>query len=1293
METCGSRTPQGALPGRALVSQFGSPTMAAPTKRFGDLLVRLFGSRNERIIESMLDTVEQINRLEPAMQRLSDQALSRKTEEFRNRLADAFKGRDFTREEADRELDRLLPEAFAVVREASRRVVRTPDPRNPQPMRHFDVQLIGGIVLHRGMIAEMATGEGKTLVATLAAYLNALPGKGVHIVTVNDYLARRDREWMGPLYEFLGLTAGAIQNQQDYESKRAAYECDITFGKDSEFGFDYLRDNMRWSPEEQVQRRGLYYAIVDEVDSVLIDEARTPLIISGPSEESTDKYYVADRIARRLRKDEHFIIKEKEQTVHLTEAGVAAVEKALGVDSIYAGRNAEWPHHIEQALRAHHLFKRDVKYVVKGGEIIIVDEFTGRLMPGRRWSDGLHQAIEAKEGLRIKEEDQTLATVTYQNFFRLYKKLAGMTGTALTEATEFDKIYKLDVVAIPTNRPLIRTEYPDVVYRTEKEKFDAIEEEIVAQHATGRPVLVGTISIEKSERLSDRLKRRGIRHEVLNAKHHEREAQIVAQAGQMGHVTIATNMAGRGTDIVLGTFRPEELLEHWKARGLAPKDLRPNLPPPELEKRLTEYWAEKFLDPKTLQKTPREKWGEELRRFWARNRIPPLQLCDTVAKLGGLHIVGTERHEARRIDNQLRGRAGRQGDPGSSRFFLSLEDDLMRIFASDRVSAILKRIGMEEGMAIEHPMVTRSIERAQKKVEEHNFEIRKHLLEYDEVMDEQRKAIYGLRQQVLEQANLKALILEMIHDTVHDELDEYLPGETAPEVRNGRPLCDWARARGVQVEVSEWKERNREQLKELFRARLSQVWKDRPLAAIFGECVASAMDLYMDEETPFYRWNFTGLSRWARRLGLAVEAEDMQRTLLDRLCALIREAALRQHSETRPDAASEILVDQAVDTYLASAVAVEEWDLRGLAAWAEALGVSLPVSQWQRLAEDEGEADSLTSGLEAIRGQLRQRLEGMLRAQPPAEVLARAAAHEFRRRVAVLAEEEKGPLRTVLSALEKSLGISLPEADVRAAISREREKVRTNLTAQLGRKLAERPRDESVRFCADEMLETFLALDLAAEGRNFAAFADSIARKYGTRLDPFDLSKLTAAEAGRLAMDKIRQAYDAREAELGPERMRFIERYLLLQKIDTKWKDHLLAMDHLKGGIGLRGYAQLDPKVEYTREARMLFDQMQASIRQEVTDLILRLQVGGEAEREGESIWARGEARHPGVVPSPVSARKEAVAIRSQQEAAIASTERSEKPEPIKAARRVGRNDPCPCGSGRKFKKCCGRGS
>ncbi|MGQ3686317.1 MAG: preprotein translocase subunit SecA [Candidatus Loosdrechtia sp.] len=869
-----------------------------------NLLTKIFGTANDRFLKTIKPVVDQINALEPIMMSLTDAELRQKTDEFRERLS------------RGETMDDILPEAFATVREASRRVLIAPNPDSPnRTMRHFDVQLIGGIVLHQGKIAEMTTGEGKTLVATLPAYLNALTGKGVHIVTVNDYLARRDRDWMAPLFEFLGLKTGAIQSHQDYEEKKAAYLCDITYGTNNEFGFDYLRDNMRIRPEDQVQiRRGLNYAIIDEVDSILIDEARTPLIISGSTEESTEKYYIADKVAKQLKAGKHFEIKEKERMVHLTEEGTEEVEKLLNVDSIYTDRNMEWPHYIEQSLRAHHLFKNDKDYIVKGGEVIIVDEFTGRLMEGRVWSDGLHQAVQAKERQRIKEENQTLATITLQNFYRLYKKLAGMTGTAMTEAAEFDKIYRLEVVAIPPNKPIHRTNYPDRVYRTEKEKFDAIIKEIAEVHKEGRPILVGTVSIEKSEMLSEKLSREGIGHEVLNAKQHEREAHIVAKAGQRGNVTIATNMAGRGTDIVLG---------------------------------------------------------------------------EGVAAIGGLHIVGTERHEARRIDNQLRGRAGRQGDPGSSRFYVSLQDDLMRIFASERVSSLLKMFGMEEGMAIEHSMVTKSIERAQKKVEQHNFEIRKHLLDYDEVMDEQRKTIYSMRQNVLEKRNLRDYIFKMIEDSI----------------------------------------------------------------------------------------------------------QEMVRLAFD----------------TKKNANSEGRFD---------------------------------LTAWFKL-------------------------------------------------------------------------------------------------------------------------------------------------KFGLEVDLDEIGERMPQGTEAFLREKAFAAYEEKEQAVGKDQMEMIAQILLLEKIDTKWKDHLYAMDHLRSGIGLRGYAQVDPRIEYKREALTMFESMNLSIRDEVTDLIFRLQLSKEPVKR--DIWHPSQFVHQEPSGSVVTGKSPAAVPSNPGKNTHTEGHTEQKAEPIRVSIKIGRNQPCPCGSGKKFKQCCGR--
>ena len=658
---------------------------------FASVLKKIVGTKNDREIKKLSAILREVNDLESSISRLSDEELQAKTPYFKEKLDNGAS------------LSTILPEAFAVVREVASRTVK---------MRPFDVQVIGGLVLHEGRIAEMKTGEGKTLAATMPLYLNALEGRGAHLVTVNDYLARRDAEWMGPIYKFLGLSVGVIVHGLDDDERRENYGCDITYGTNNEFGFDYLRDNMKFAIEDYVQR-DFHYAIVDEVDSILIDEARTPLIISGPSEESTDKYYRINQVIPRLRRDTDYSIDEKSRTVVLTEEGVARVESHLKVSNLYEPRNIDTLHHVNQALKAHTLFKRDVDYLVKDGQVIIVDEFTGRIMPGRRYSDGLHQALEAKEKVKIEQENQTLASITFQNFFRMYSKLAGMTGTADTEAAEFKKIYNLDVVVIPTNMPMIRVDHTDVIYKTEKEKFAAVIEEIRELHKVGRPVLVGTISIEKSELLSKYLNQTGIQHHVLNAKNHEREAEIVSQAGQRGQVTISTNMAGRGTDIKLG---------------------------------------------------------------------------EGVAELGGLHILGTERHESRRIDNQLRGRSGRQGDQGSSRFYLSLEDDLLRIFGAEKISSIMDKIGIEENEPIEHKLISRAIENAQKRVEGQNFDIRKHLLEYDDVMNRQRQVIYEQRKSVLKGDNLRADLQDIIEETVEDLVPEYVDDKKHPDEWNLKSL-------------------------------------------------------------------------------------------------------------------------------------------------------------------------------------------------------------------------------------------------------------------------------------------------------------------------------------------------------------------------------------------------------------------------------------------------------------------------------------------------------------------------
>ncbi len=881
---------------------------------FGSFIKKIVGSKNERELRRIQPFVEKINQLEPTISPLSDGQLQAKTFELKERM------------ERGEPLDEILSEAFAVVRETAKRTLGE---------RHYDVQLIGGIVLHEGKISEMATGEGKTLVATLPAYLNALTGEGVHIVTVNDYLAKRDSEWMGVIYRFLGLSVGVILHELNDLERKKAYGSDITYGTNNEFGFDYLRDNMKFSLDDYVQRN-LNYAIVDEVDSILIDEARTPLIISGPAEESTDKYYKINRIIPSLKQGKDYQLEEKSHTAFLTEEGVAHVEKLLHVENLYDPRNIETLHHVNQALRAHTLFKRDVDYMVKEGQVIIVDEFTGRLMPGRRWSDGLHQAVEAKENVKIENENQTLATITFQNYFRMYKKLAGMTGTADTEAAEFRKIYNLDVTVIPTNMPLMRTNYPDVIYKTEGEKFRAVVNEIKELYQSGRPVLVGTISIEKSEKLSQLLKKQGVPHNVLNAKHHEREAEIIAQAGRAGAVTISTNMAGRGTDILLGG-------------------------------------NPKFLAKSMVEEEPTE---EAMQKAFQKVLAIAQQEKEKVIQSGGLHVLGTERHEARRIDNQLRGRSGRQGDPGSSRFYLSLEDDLLRIFGSERISSIMDRLGIEEDQPIEHGLVTKAIESAQRKVEAHNFEIRKHLLDYDNVMNQQREVIYSQRREVLASEDLKDTVMGMVEDQAEGLVDFYTDEKTHPE--------DW-----------DWK--------------------------------------------------------------------------------ALQDAAYKQFS------------------FKWSAPSFEEDGIR------------------------------------------RDQLEAMI-------------------------------------------------------------------------------------------------------------------------------------------FEKAKDVYQKKEEEFGIPMLRYLEKVIMLQSIDYHWKDHLLAIDQLKEGIGLRGYGQKDPRIEYQKEAYQMFLEMLDRIKKDTVEKLFAIQIAKEQEvkevkmeRKQTFVMSRGESMQGG---GGKTEDGKGVTVRRD-------------------GKKVGRNDPCPCGSGKKYKRCC----
>ncbi len=999
---------------------------------FDKALTKVFGTANERLIKRLMPMVAVISALEADTKQLTDDQLRARTVEFRERIAARLEGITGAKERKAAEneaLDEILPEAFAVVREAGWRAVG---------MRHFDVQLIGGMVLHQGKISEMKTGEGKTLVATLACYLNALAGHGVHVVTVNDYLAKRDAEWMGKIYEFLGLTVGVIVHDLDDNERRAAYAADITYGTNNEFGFDYLRDNMKFDIKDCVQR-GHYYAIVDEVDSILIDEARTPLIISGPTDQTTDKYARARAIVPKLVKGEEiessdhkrqqelgiqlgegekyltgdYIVDEKQRTIGVTDEGWVTIEKTLGIDNIADAENWEMKHYVETAIKAEALYRRDVDYVVKEGEVIIVDTFTGRLMPGRRWSDGLHQSIEAKEGVSIRKEDQTLATITFQNYFRLYQKLSGMTGTAETEAAEFEKIYKLEIVVIPTNKPMLRLENPDVVFRTEKEKFKAAADDIAILHEKKQPVLVGTVSIEKSERLSAILQRKGVRHVVLNAKFHEREAEIVAQAGRLGMVTISTNMAGRGTDILLGGnpefMARQELVKKGKARAISIAEgaISPMAPAGFLR---FYYQGQEF-------EIAEPEWAEVFKVHAEAARLDHEQ----VIAAGGLFILGTERHESRRIDNQLRGRAGRQGDPGESRFYLSLEDDLMRIFAKQWVSTLLERLGMEEGVPIESKMISKRIEGAQKAVEAQNFESRKHLLEYDDVMNKQREAVYGLRRQLLEEADQKELILE-----------DYV-----------------------------------------------------------GGILSGILDEFAGEKL-------------------------------------------------HPD----------------------QWDLKGIE-----------------------------------------------------------------------------------NQLIDHFGLSMNAAGIK----------------------------------------------------------------------PLEFDRHALGDA---IFDILKEQYEAKEKILTPATMRYHERMVMLSVIDGLWKDHLLSMDHLKEGIGLRGYAQLDPLVEYKRESYEMFEAMMLKFQEDTVRFLFRMQILGP---DGQPVDAAprlnravpkappvGSSAHPLSLDAEpkeisISTRQPSTTIdalekefhrKKQRELDAASRSGGEATQPTqrRTGEKVGRNDPCPCGSGKKYKKCCGAG-
>ncbi|MCS7237775.1 MAG: SEC-C metal-binding domain-containing protein [Thermoguttaceae bacterium] len=1213
--------------------------------RIGDGIVKgltaVFGSANERYLRRLQPIVEAINAREPRYQAMTDAELREMTDKFRMRLR------------AGETLDDLLIDAFAVCREVARRRVG---------MRHFDVQLMGGIVLHRGGIAEMVTGEGKTLVATLPAYLNALEGKGVHIVTVNDYLARRDMEWMGPIYLGLGLTVGAIQAHMDHRARQKAYDCDITYGTNNEFGFDYLRDNMRparrgdpeWPPELQQVQRGLHYAIIDEVDNILIDEARTPLIISGPARDNVDEYRIADMVARQLKRGVHFEVNEKERTTHLTEEGVRKAEELVGVESFYTGQNMHWPHLIDNALKAHHLYKRDVHYVVKDDEVIIVDEFTGRLMPGRQWSDGLHQAVEAKEGVRIKEETQTLATITIQNFFKLYKKIAGMTGTAMTEANEFWKIYGMEVVAIPTNKPLRRINHPDVVFRTAKEKYKAIVDEIERVHRydtvwldsgqmwighivkeddstvvfrprderdtvniprervkqierRGRPILVGTTSIEKSELLSRMLEARGIPHQVLNAKHHEREAEIIAQAGRKGAVTISTNMAGRGTDIILGG-NPESMA--WA---------------------LLQHKYPSRLD------VPQEEWNALVREIEEREQMKAEGR--EVAAMGGLYVIGTERHEARRIDLQLRGRAGRQGDPGSSRFFLSLEDDLLRIFGGEWINKVWQWLGAEEGQALESPMLTRRIEGAQKKVEERNFEIRKNLLEYDQVMDQQRRRVYSYRQRILEGADCRELIFEMIGNEVRRAVRKFLSQDYGPAC-----FADFVSRRlGVEFEAKVFRGMDFETAENYARDIASR--------RVEGQ-VLELMEEHLPEEEDPSEWNVSAFihtvnSRW----NTGIRDRDIKRLSRDELSELLVEKA-RQFVE-------------GVDLQEGAVFLQPGYGVQALTHWvATKFGAQISPSDIK-----EGDPEAVEAFLLEAIGQLYEHREEQF---PILSALRQCSVMGPGKRPRVDWDRFLGWAEIRYGLTAQSLR-GLPQEEV---LSRLTEASRQELERgrQLGQQLHIRLQELYGPTAGPED-----HLQLAQLNSHLDSFNRWLQENVGV--------ELTAEEVATRQRREIEQKlFNALDERVRPE-MRRMERALLLRILDEAWKNHLLVMDHLRASVGLRGYAQVDPKVEYKREGMRAFEAMWESVESKVSELIFRVEYYPDAFTS--RIWARQQLSRPEVVPLPSSAAREPVAASA---ASVAAGTSAGPIEPYRAKeKRVGRNDPCPCGSGKKYKRCCGR--
>ncbi|HRQ76780.1 MAG TPA: preprotein translocase subunit SecA [Phycisphaerales bacterium] len=1369
----------------------------------GTVMKKLFGTRNERLVKRYLKIVDQVSALEPDIRRLTDRQLREKTAEFRERLE---KGESITtltpeiyavaREAMDRavgirnvfnpeagfdpsrlpvDVRQLYEKVKAEMNEAPPRepveelrgnsrplmgweyldipnriydAVRElyPESKPPFRARPFDVQIIGAVVLGEGSIAEMKTGEGKTIVAPLACYIACLQGEQVHVVTVNDYLVQRDRDWTAPFFHALGLTVGAIHpyHMQPPQEKMVAYSCNVVYGTTAEFGFDYLRDNMKLSPMEQVQKKR-DFAIVDEVDSTLIDEARTPLIISGPAHQSTPRYDMADRLARHLlekqkpwneadqkvqsclveisglegdirnardkdkvpalkerldaakaklpqleadrdRHTQYYEVEMDKKRAHLTHDGIAEAQKVAGVGSFYQGDNIDLPHLLEQAIRAHTVYQRDRDYVVAMGEdgqmaVVIVDQNTGRKMVGRQWSDGLHQAVEAKEAVPIKQETQTMATITIQNFFKLYKRLAGMTGTADTEATEFYEIYKLDVVSIPTNVPVRRVDRNDLVFMSAKDKWEAIADEIKGFHDIGRPILVGTTSVEKSEHLSEMLTRKhNIKHNVLNAKQHEREAQIIAEAGRLGAVTIATNMAGRGTDIKLGSFTRDELIDHWKRRGICPKEANSSMPEETILNMVYRHMALRELGLKKsdldamsdddVRVAMYRKWYVEY--CWGSDKdasklneaglvsaldasggclLHRIRLFENVEDIGGLHVIGTERHESRRIDNQLRGRSGRQGDNGSSRFFLSLEDDLMKMFAGPTTLRVLSKLGMKEGDAIEHPMLTKSVTRAQRKVEERNFLIRKNILEYDEVMDHQRHIFYAMRQDVLEGKGIKEQIFEYIEDSVQDAVGRYLDRSYAANC-----IAEWVREKlNVTIDAERIRGKDREDLHKLIMVDAKEE---------ASSMIRVTMGEYMPEDMDQSEWDLKSMADWANaNFKAKVKVSDLQDTP-------------RKEVFSRIERAAERLIDEAdlspLDQYL-----VPHYGERELARWAQnKFGGEVDYNDFVVPAHDSPKEKATAKLMERARAAYAEReitypidfaieMTGAAMQQNAQQALAQFCAW-----VKARYELDWNP-----NALPSVNPAELRKLLIEAARTWDESKI------------AERAERAVAQGSSPEKLEEWMRTNAGA---------------------------LFSEEERERLIDDPQTVVEEKLAEVLRAELTQFERWVLLQIVDQAWKDHLYAVDQLKESIGLRAFSQKDPRIEFKREGARLFEEMNESIRDKVTDLIFKAKLTVQPQQRPAGPPASGVATAgpdaPGApAPAPVRPAQSAIAAAAAMASAGTAAQRRDleaaerataggdaeaikrKPQPAKAAATVGRNEPCPCGSGKKYKQCHGK--